>query len=138
MSMDDCIFCKVIKGEMPSYKVYEDDYVFAFLDIHPINPGHTILVPKTHTTDMREMDGEIAQHLMSVAQKIAPIIAKQVGTEAFNFTSNIGRAAGQVIFHTHFHIIPRFSTDGYEHWHRDGDVHEDLTELVEKIRESLE
>ena len=135
--MDDCIFCKIIKGDMPSFKIYEDEQLYAFLDINPVNPGHTVIVPKTHSADLREMSKEEAAHLMSVIQTIAPLIAKQVGTESFCAMSNIGRASGQMIFHTHFHIIPRFPTDGYEHWHRDGDLHEDLTGLAEQIREVL-
>jgi histidine triad (HIT) family protein len=135
--MDDCIFCKIIKGEIPSQKVYEDDDIIAFLDIRPINPGHTLVVPKTHAANILETSEEDAQKLVAAVKKIAPAILKAVGTESFNLSSNNGRASGQVVFHTHWHIMPRFPADGYEPWSRDDDKHDDLASMAEKIRANL-
>lgn len=135
--MDDCIFCKVIAGELPCQKVYEDDHVLAFLDIRPINPGHTLLVPKQHAANLLETSLEDAQRLMEVAKKIAPGILKTVGTESFNLAVNNGRSSGQVVFHTHMHIMPRFPADGYAAWQRQDDKHDDLASMAEKIRLQL-
>lgn len=122
---------------MPSHKVYEDEHVLAFLDIRPVNPGHTLVIPKAHSADMREMSDEDLGRVMAAARKIAPVILKTVGAESFNFTSNVGRAAGQIVFHTHFHIMPRFATDGYKPWERDDDTHVDTAELAKTIRNAI-
>ena len=122
---------------MPSQKIYEDEKVLAFLDIRPLNPGHALIIPKAHSGNMLESDEETMLHVMRVARKLGPIIKQAVGADALNFTTNIGRAAGQIVFHTHFHIIPRFSTDGYAPWTREDDGHDDLEEVAEKIRKEL-
>lgn len=114
--MPDCIFCKIAAGEIPSHKVYEDEAALAFLDIHPINPGHTLVIPKAHHQDLLDTPPELLAHLMQVIVKIAPGIVKAVGAEAFNLGVNNGAAAGQIIFHTHFHIMPRFDSDGHKLW----------------------
>lgn len=137
INMDDCIFCKVIAGKMPSHTVFENDDVLAFMDIRPVNPGHTLVVPKIHATDMRESSDQELEQVLRVVKKIAPAILKTVGADAFNFTSNVGRASGQIVFHTHFHIIPRFSTDGYKAWEREDGAHEDLGTLAGNIRDAI-
>jgi histidine triad (HIT) family protein len=135
--MPDCIFCKIIAGEIPSHKVYEDDRVLAFLDIRPLNPGHTLVVPKSHADTWLANGDEDAMATASVARKIAPAILRAVGADACNVTSNIGKAAGQVVFHTHFHIIPRHENDGYKSWHRIVDETSDPAVVAERIRVSL-
>ena len=134
---DDCLFCKIIAGQLPSKKVFEDDKTVAFLDIHPVNPGHTLIVPKAHADTFLQSAPEDMQAVMATAKRLAPAILKSVGADACNVTTNCGRASGQIIFHTHFHVIPRFATDGYKAWQRAGDVHEDLTSLADKIRAAL-
>jgi len=121
---------------MPSFGVYEDELVYAFLDIHPVNPGHVVIVPKEHAEDLRTSDKATMAHLMNVIQEIGPKISKAVGAEAFNVASNVGRAAGQVIFHTHLHIIPRFPADGHEQWHGT-DEHVDFEAMKQKILEKI-
>ncbi len=137
MTDSDCVFCKVLTGELPSHKIYEDDAVLGILDISPINPGHTLFIPKAHTTNIAEMSPEDVGTLFSSARKLAPAILKAAGAESFNLSTNVGRAAGQVVFHTHVHLIPRHPADGYEPWMRNDKYHQDLGTIAEKIREEI-
>lgn len=113
--MGDCIFCKIVKGEIPSEKIYEDEISFAFLDIHPVNLGHTLLIPKKHFETIYDLPEEIATHLIKIAQKIGNSL-KNLGADGTNITTNNGEAAGQIIFHSHIHIIPRFKNDNLSSW----------------------
>lgn len=135
--MNDCLFCKIISGEIPSEKVYEDEKTFAFLDIRPINAGHTLVVPKAHSKDILEADPDDVCALMDTVKKITSKILSAVSANAFNLGMNTGAAAGQVIFHTHLHIMPRFSDDGFEHWRGKAITDEERNKLALKIRESL-
>lgn len=114
--MSDCIFCKIVRGEIASEKVYEDEAIVGFLDITPVNPGHTLVVPKAHYTTLHDTPPEILQKMMVAGQKIAGGL-KKMGAEGVNFGMNIEKAAGQVVFHTHLHIMPRREGDGYRLWH---------------------
>lgn len=114
--MSDCIFCQIIKGELPCVKVYEDAEILAFLDIHPVNLGHTLMVPKAHYVNILDTPDEVLAKLMATVKKIAPAILKAVNADSFNLGVNNGAVAGQVIFHTHFHIMPRYERDGYKLW----------------------
>ena len=107
-----CVFCKIIRGELPAVKVYEDEYVIAFLDIKPINPGHTLIVPKRHVERLEELEPDEAQALIYAAARLAPAIVRAVGAEGYNIIVNIGSAAGQEIPHLHLHVVPRFTGDG--------------------------
>lgn len=112
----DCLFCKIIAGEIPSTKIYVDDTVLAFLDIHPTNIGHTLVIPKTHYANIYETpDGTLA-HMMMVVKKLSVSIKSAVGADGINIEMNNDSVAGQIIFHTHLHIVPRFSGDGFTHW----------------------
>ena len=135
--MSDCLFCNIISGDVPSHKIYEDEVGYAFLDINPVNPGHALVIPKAHASDMRESSSEDLAHMMDVVKKLVPSILNEVGAIDFNIVSNIGPIAGQSVFHTHFHIIPRFENDGHKHWKRHGEVVEDLNELSEKIQKKI-
>lgn len=114
--MNDCLFCKIVAGEIPSYKVYEDENFLAFLDINPINQGHVLVIPKEHSKNMLEMEDKLAGELMILIKKLAQHIKKKLNADGINIMSNIDAQAGQIIFHTHFHIIPRFKNDGFKHW----------------------
>lgn len=135
--MDFCLFCKIAAHEIPATILYEDEHTIAFLDINPVKSGHTLVVPKVHGQDFRESQVQDLTQVLEVAKKIAPAILKTVGAQGFNFSSNVGTAAGQVIFHTHFHLIPRHDGDGLVNWPHEGARAEELTELGNKIRESL-
>ncbi len=114
---NDCLFCKIIAGEIPSTKVYEDDTVFALLDIHPVNIGHIVMVPKTHYVNLYETPDETVAHMMVIAKKLAIAVKKTMSADGINIEMNNEPDAGQVILHTHLHIIPRFQGDGFTYWH---------------------
>ena len=105
--MDDCIFCRVIKGEIPSAKVYEDDKVLAFLDIMPGAVGHTLVIPKSHYGNMLSVPGKELDALMKAIQKIAAAAVKAANADGFNIHQSNGEAAGQVSNQVHFHNIKR-------------------------------
>lgn len=115
--MPDCLFCKIIEGSIPSTKIYEDDTVLAFLDIHPVNIGHALVIPKTHHTNLYETPDEDLAHMMTVVRKLSIAIKSALNADGINIEMNNDPVAGQIIFHTHIHIIPRFQGDGFTHWH---------------------
>ncbi len=133
----DTIFDKIIRKEIPAEIIYEDDRVIAFLDIFPVNPGHTLFVPKDTCENMLCTSDEALAYVMSVAKKIAPAILQTVGATDFNFTTNNGPFAGQIILRTHFHLIPRFENDGYKMWGHRNTTPEELSELGKKIKIAL-
>ena len=116
-TMTDCLFCKIIKGEIPSSKVYDDKDTFAFLDISPVNPGHTLIIPKRHCESMQDMSDDEVAKVYSTAKKVAAAVVKGVQADGYNIGMNNGKAAGQLVFHAHVHVIPRFQNDGFHHWH---------------------
>ena len=102
----ECIFCKIVKGEIPSYKLYEDDMVLAFLDINPYNPGHTLIVPKNHTLDITTIDNEMLMHVMDVAKKMAKLLTEKLNCEGYTLIQNNGFV--QEVKHFHLHVIPKY------------------------------
>ncbi|MFX1562644.1 MAG: HIT family protein [Promethearchaeota archaeon] len=107
-----CIFCKIIAGEVPSHTVYSDDKVIAFLDIRPINPGHTLVVPKAHVASLGELSSPVDGHLFQIARLIAAALFKSgLRCEGINLLLSDGKAAFQEIPHIHLHVIPRFQGD---------------------------
>lgn len=133
----DTIFSKIIRREISAEIIYEDDFIIAFLDISPINPGHTLIVPKEDVENMIHTSAETLARILAVAKKIAPAILAAVGATDFNFTTNNGSAAGQVVMHTHFHLIPRFADDGYKMWGSRGATAEALAGVAKKIKVEL-
>ncbi|MEA3322296.1 MAG: HIT family protein [Bacillota bacterium] len=112
--MSDCIFCKIIDGDIPAAKVYEDEHVLAFLDISQVTKGHTLVIPKVHKENIYELTPEIAENLFKVVPKIASSIKEQFEPIGLNLLNNNGEAAGQSVFHYHLHIIPRYGKgDGF-------------------------
>jgi Diadenosine tetraphosphate (Ap4A) hydrolase and other HIT family hydrolases len=111
-----CIFCKIIAGEIPSYKIYEDDNAFAFLDIKPVNPGHVLVIPKKHYQNMEEIPDSDLQALILVVKKIGAALKNKLGVIGYNIHENNDLIAGQAVPHLHFHIIPRIETDCLSHW----------------------
>lgn len=106
--MSDCIFCKIIAGEIPSSKVYEDEHVLAFLDITQVTKGHTLVVPKTHYRNVLDMDAAAASSLFAAVPAIARQLKDKLGASGLNIVNNNEEAAGQTVFHTHIHLLPRF------------------------------
>lgn len=110
--IDNCIFCKIIDGKLPSYKIYENEHAIAFLDINPINPGHVLVIPKKHFKTLNEMDENPGIELFKTVMHIEKVVAESgcVGTNVFQ---NNGKQAGQEIEHVHFHIVPRYPDDSF-------------------------
>ncbi len=109
--MEDCIFCKIIAGDMPSHTVASDDHYTAFLDIRPVTAGHTLVVPKTHHDDFLSFQQAEGAEAISFIQEVARKVMAATGCDAFNLWVNNGRAAGQLVDHLHFHIVPRKKGD---------------------------
>jgi histidine triad (HIT) family protein len=133
----DCIFCKIVAGEIPAEKVYEDADTLAFLDINPNNFGHTLVLPKEHFGNIFDLPENVFCAMQRTAQKIARAL-KGTGAEGVNIISNNDSAAGQVVFHAHTHVIPRYADDGYRHWPQkkyESDAH--MKQTGEKIRTEL-
>ena len=136
--MEDCIFCKIINGEIPSNKIYESENFVAFLDIMPINPGHTLIVSKKHYENMDELPEELGGELLRVIKTVARAIVKAVNADGYNIGMNNGRAAGQLVMHAHIHIIPRFSDDGLKSWPQERMDDSKLREIGEKIKKEID
>ena len=112
MGIDDCLFCKMVAGQIPVTKIYEDDDVLAFLDIGPISDGHTLVMPKQHFEKLDNCPSEILGRVGSRIGKIAGAVSAAMNSDGYNVLCNSGRAAGQLIEHLHFHIIARKTGDG--------------------------
>ena len=134
-----CVFCKIVNWETPSQRVYEDDNYIAFLDINPINFGHTLIIPRKHNVNIDDAPAEILTGMMLLTKKIAPAIMKAMNAEGYNIGINNYEAAGQAVDHIHFHIIPRFVNDGFRLWHgRDRYPEGQMGETAKKIKEMLD
>ena len=105
---NDCLFCKIIQREIPANIIYEDEYTLAFLDIAPIEEGHLLIIPKAHSVHLLDTPTEQLQHLMQATHKIAPALKKATQAEGLSLLQSTGKAAGQVIDHIHFHLVPRY------------------------------
>jgi len=136
--MSDCIFCKIVKGEIPSVKIYEDDKVFAFLDIMPINSGHALVISKEHFQNLNETPDEVLQAIIMAVKKLSTAVMKSVEAQAFNLGVNTGKDAGQVVEHVHFHIIPRLADDGHQLWqggsYKEGEMEEIAQNIIEDLK----
>ncbi len=110
----DCIFCKIVAGEVSKFKVYEDDLVLAFLAREPVLDGHTLIIPKKHAADIRDIDDESLARVAVATKKLANLYADKLGADGFNLRNNSGAIAHQEVFHFHLHLIPRYKGDGRE------------------------
>jgi histidine triad (HIT) family protein len=111
MSDPDCIFCKIVAGELPSHRVHEDERTIAFMDIAPGNPGHLLVIPKVHARDLLEIDPEDLAAVARGAQRMAALVSERLGADGVNLINSCGAAAWQTVFHLHFHVIPRYIGD---------------------------
>lgn len=137
--MDDCVFCRMVSGEIPVAKVYEDESVLAFLDVGPISDGHTLVIPKQHCAAIDQCAPEILAAVASRLGRVARAVAAATEADGYNVLCNNGAAAGQIVEHLHFHVIPRKDGDGvFAQWpsfqYEDGRI----GELAAKIRRRLE
>ncbi len=124
--MDDCIFCQIAAGEIPGHIVYETDEVLAFLDVNPLAPGHTLVIPTDHHERLQECPPEVASAIWEAVHELVPAIEQAVEAEATNVGVNNGPVAGQEIPHSHVHIVPRFRGDGGRPIHAVGGTPPDL------------
>ncbi len=130
---NDCIFCAIAEGEIPSFKIYEDDVALAYLDINPFAEGHTLVIPKEHRTGLLDAGDELLASLIARVRKVAAHLKEALGADGFNILQNNGAAAGQTVPHIHFHIIPRKNGDPLEFAGRKADMAE-LAALAARIR----
>ncbi len=135
---DDCIFCKIIRGEIPAIKVHEDDVSLAFMDINPIAPGHCLVIPKHHAENIFVTPPEASAAAMATVSRVAAAVDKAIAPEGMNIVQANGPGAKQSVFHIHFHIIPRRAEDGLTmNWEMvPGDMAE-ITALAEKIKAAI-
>jgi histidine triad (HIT) family protein len=138
MKDKDCIFCKIVAGEIPSVKIYENDVVYSFLDIGPLSEGHTLVIPKEHYSKLHECPADLFGTVASTIPKIASAVIEALGYEDYNVLCNNGRSAGQLVDHVHFHIIPRRQSDNlFNRWPSSQYPEGKIETVSQKIREKL-
>ena len=133
----DCVFCKIVSNEISADKIYEDEKVLAFMDIRPVSRGHALVIPKKHTDDIMQTDDATAAELIHKSKQIADAIVKAVSADGFSISTNNGEAAGQTVFHVHFHIIPRSAGVDFKFHAREMEKPEKLRALADKIKAAL-
>jgi histidine triad (HIT) family protein len=132
---EDCIFCKVLAGEIPSERVYEDEHAIAVMDINPWTRGHAVVIPRRHATDIHEISDEDLQHVIVAAKRLAGQVKERLGADGVNLLQSNGKVAWQTIFHLHFHVIPRYEGDPLELPTRPQPADpEELAEVAKEIR----
>jgi histidine triad (HIT) family protein len=134
--MEDTIFMKIIRREVPAHIVYEDAATLAFLDVKPVAPGHTLVIPKAYAENIFDVDDAMLAMVMRTVKKIAPAVRDAVGAHGVHINSNHGAAAGQIVAHLHFHIIPRHDRSEFSFWSHE-EVAEDAAAIAEKIRQAI-
>ena len=134
----DCIFCKIIDGEIPSFKVFEDEKTLAFMDINPVNPGHVLVIPKHHAPDLMGIPTDWLTATVATAQKVARAVDKTLKPDGLNLVQSNGPGAAQSVFHLHVHVIPRTEGDGLKmNWGiAPGDM-DAIGALAERIRANV-
>ena len=130
---NDCVFCAIAEAEIPSFKVYEDELVLAYLDINPFTKGHTLVIPKAHSTGLLDTPDETLAAVLARVKKVAAHLKKALPCDGFNILQNNGAAAGQTVMHLHFHIVPRYGQEDITFTSHTGDMKE-LKALAERLR----
>ncbi len=130
----ECIFCKIVAGEIPCAKVFESDTVLAFLDIAPVHPGHALVLPKDHYPTLMDIPPELGNDLFKALSAVGGAVMKATGADGLNLMQNNFEAAGQLVNHAHFHLIPRFGDDGLRLWAQSSyDTPDDMQKLAGTI-----
>ena len=137
-SVADCIFCRIVAGEIPSFKLLEDDRILSFMDINPASEGHCLVIPKAHAPNLFESDDESLDAVVTAARRVADAVRRTVNPPGISLTQANGPAAGQSVFHLHFHVIPRRPDDELLfNWEpRPGDM-DAIGKLAERIRANI-
>ena len=130
---NNCVFCAIAANEIPSFKVYEDDLVLAYLDINPFSKGHTLVIPKEHSSGLLDTPEETLAALVARVKKVASHLKATLPCDGFNILQNNGEAAGQTVMHIHFHIVPRYGKEEISFVSQKGDMDE-LKSLADRIR----
>lgn len=133
----NCVFCQIIANQLPAVKIYEDSETFAFLNHHPVSPGHALVIPKDHFENVYTIPPELWARMNLVAQKISTAIRSSVDADGINIVMNNESAAGQVVFHGHIHIIPRHNDDGLKHWQGTPTEPDELEKVASKIKADI-
>ena len=134
MRDQNCIFCKIAAGEIPSATLYEDDDFRVILDIEPASKGHALILPKEHYANLYELDDELAAKVLVLAKKMVTKLIDIVGCDGYNVVQNNGKAAGQTVFHFHMHLIPRYENDDVKIGWKPGKLTDEVKqEILEKI-----
>jgi histidine triad (HIT) family protein len=132
---DDCLFCKIVSGELPAEVVQEDEHTLAFMDINPWTRGHALVIPRNHSTDLLEIPDTDLEHTMAAAKRLAAQAKERLGCDGINLLNSCGEAAWQTIFHFHIHVIPRYRDDPLRLPGRPQDVGEDeLAAVAAELR----
>lgn len=129
-----CVFCKIIAGEIPSYKIYEDEYTYAFLDIADDAIGHTLVIPKEHYENVLDIPNDLLAKVMDSVKKIANHYVENCGYTGVNIMNASGVDAQQSVFHLHFHIFPRKAEDGVQAWPAFGKVNSNFQEVCDRLK----
>lgn len=130
---NNCIFCAIAEGEIPSFKVYEDEMVVAYLDINPFTEGHTLVIPKTHSEGLLDTDDATLATIIARVKKVAAHLKTALPCDGFNILQNNGEAAGQTVKHVHFHIVPRYGNSPIAFESHAGDMAQ-LKALADRVR----
>lgn len=136
--MENCIFCKIVRGEIPCAKIYEDSEILAFLDIMPVNKGHTLVIPKEHHETLVDIPAEKLKGLIGELYKITGAVVSATKADGFNVFMNNKKVAGQEVPHAHFHIVPRFEGDGISNkWPHKKYEEDEMQQYQSKIQNFL-
>ncbi len=131
--MEECVFCRIIDGKIPCSRIAESENFLVFLDANPITEGHALVVPRQHSTNLLDLPEYLGNEFLELTQRTAQAIISITGATGFNLGMNNGPAAGQLVMHTHFHIIPRYEGDGLRLWPGRKASPGDLRRLAERI-----
>ncbi len=132
MKKDDCIFCRIANGSIPSKTIYEDDEFRVILDLGPATKGHALILPKEHYADIYEIPEDTAADAMKLAKRMAAVMKEKLHCDGFNIVQNNGEAAGQTVRHFHIHLIPRYRDDGQHILWEPGEVSQDELEMIKE------
>lgn len=131
--MSQCIFCQIVQNKIPGVRVYENNDILAFLDIAPVKKGHTLIIPKKHVVNIMDIPSDIAAELHVVIKKVGKGLLEGLGADGFNLGMNNFEAAGQLVMHAHYHLIPRYKNDGLKLWPQTSYDEDEINAVAGKI-----
>ncbi len=133
----DCVFCKIVVGAIPSYKIYENDHTLAFLDINPVSPGHTLVISKKHYSNLEDIPEKELCEMIKTVKKVGKALKDGLGVEGYNILKNNDPVAGQIIPHNHFHVVPRKKDDNLSQWPQDKYKEGEADNISKKIIKNI-